>query len=100
MKKILVFILFFSFLFLFPQKIFAASNFSTDYNVTYTVKENAQTHVNLNVILTNLTDKYYASSYDIQAGFSDIENPQAFDEEGTILPEIIKNEKGSTKVLE
>lgn len=95
MRKLLVIVLIFSLFFLFPKSSHAASSFSTDYNVTYTVKDNAQTHVSLNVVLTNLTDKYYASSYDIQAGFSDIKNAKASDEAGSITPKITENDKGS-----
>ncbi len=92
---LIVFILFF----LFTAKTFAQSNFSTDYNVVYTVNNNASTHVNLNGSLKNLTDKYYASSYGIQVGFTDINNLTAKDSEGNIQPKIVKSSKGSTITL-
>lgn len=94
--RLLLIILFF----LFSFKIaFAESNFSTDYNVTYTVNEKANTNVNLNGTLTNLTDKYYASSYSIQVGFKDIKNLSASDSDGTIIPKITQSSKGSTITL-
>lgn len=92
---LIVFILFF----LFTAKTFAQSNFSTDYNVIYTVNNNASTHVNLNASLKNLTDKYYASSYSVQVGFTDIKNLSAKDSEGDIQPKIVKSSKGSTITL-
>jgi hypothetical protein len=96
MKKA-VYLLIVFILFIFSTaKTFAQSNFSTDYNVTYTVSNNASTHVNLNASLKNLTDKYYASSYSIQVGFTDIKNLTAYDSEGGIEPNIIKSSKGST----
>lgn len=91
MKKI-IFILFwtFSLLFLFQLPAYA-SNFSTDYNVSYDVRDNATTHVSLNVILTNTTPDYYASSYKIKVGFKDISNVNASDPDGSITPKISKN---------
>ncbi len=89
----LVFILFF----LFSQKeIFADSNFSTDYNVTYTVSNSANTHVVINASLTNLTDKYYASSYSIDVGFTDIKNLTSSDSEGAIAPKVTTSSKGTS----
>lgn len=96
MKKVLVAFLFFLLIFLSStQKIFADSNFATDYNVTYTVDNNAKTHVSINATLTNLTDNYYASSYSIEVGFTDIKNVVVYDSEGSITPKIIKDSKGS-----
>ncbi len=92
---LIVFILFL----LFSSKAFAQANFSTDYNVTYTVANSANTHVNLNASLKNLTDKYYASSYSIQVGFTDIKNLTAYDSEGNIVPKVTKSSKGSEIVL-
>jgi transglutaminase-like putative cysteine protease len=97
MRKVLTVIFLFLLVFLSStQKIFADSNFATDYNVTYTVDNNAKTHVSINATLTNLTDNYYASSYSIQVGFMDIKNVAAYDSQGPITPKIIKDSKGST----
>lgn len=96
MKKAVCLLTIFLLFFIFTAKTFAQSNFSTDYNVTYTVGINASTHVNLNASLKNLTDKYYASSYSIQVGFTDIKNLSAYDSDGKIEPKIIKTSKGST----
>jgi transglutaminase-like putative cysteine protease len=100
MRKVSVVILFFLLIFLSPfQKSFADSNFTTDYNVYYTVTSNATTHVSIAATLTNLTDNYYASSYSIQLGFTDIKNVTASDSDGQITPKIIKTSKGSTITL-
>lgn len=97
MKKVLfALLLFLSVVLVLPQKTLADSNFTTDYNVTYTVGSNAQTHVGINATLTNLTDGYYASSYSIQVGFVDIKNVVAYDSGGSINPKITKDTKGST----
>jgi len=97
MKKALFAFLFCLLAFLiFTPKIFADSNFSTDYNVTYTVDSNATTHVDINATLTNLTTNYYASAYSIELGFTDIKNLTASDSQGTISPKITKLANGNT----
>lgn len=99
MRKILSILIVFILFFVFSTKAFAESNFSTDYNVTYNVEKNATTHVTINASLKNLTDKYYASSYSIQVGFTDINNLKASDQEGPIEPKVTKTSKGSTIAL-
>jgi hypothetical protein len=94
MKKIIAFILGLILLFL-PFQSFAESNFTTDYNVIYNVMENALTHVTFNISLTNKTSQYYASSYNIQVGFKDIENVLIRDSGGKITPKISNNNDGS-----
>jgi transglutaminase-like putative cysteine protease len=97
MKKVLLAVLLFlSFALILPQKTHADSNFTTDYDTTYTINSNAQTRVSINATLTNLTDNYYASAYAIQVGFADIKNVVAYDSMGSINPKITKDAKGST----
>ncbi len=89
MKRFLYFLLaIFSFLILFTPKTLAASNFDTDYKVTYTVSTNAITRVDFSVTLTNKTAQYYASSYSIQIGFKNISNVNAYDPDGSIVPNL------------
>lgn len=90
-RILFVFILFL----IFVPKTFAQDNFTTDYNVTYNIQSSAQTYVNINVALTNLTPNYYASSYSIQVGFDDIRNLTAVDDGGKITPKIEKINRGS-----
>lgn len=93
MRKVILFL--FLFFFFSPTRIFADSNFTTDYNVTYTVLENALTHVTFDITLTNSTSQYYASSYSVQVGFKDIQNVLARDSGGRIIPQISKNNNGN-----
>ena len=92
-------IVFFLFFITSASRAFAISNFSTDYDVTYTVNEKANTKVDLNGTITNLTDKYYASSYSIQVGFKDIKNLSASDSDGVIIPKVTNSSKGTTITL-
>lgn len=91
-KLLLVFAIFF----LLPQKIYA-SNFSTDYKVIYSIQENSDANVNLNVVLTNLSQNFYASSYDVTVGFKDIRDLKA-SEENTIVSPIKNIQDGKTTI--
>ncbi len=95
MRRIILFVIFLFLFIFFTPKAFAENNFSTDYNVIYTVSQSSLTHVNINATLTNLTDKYYVSSYDIQVGFKDISNLIGFDSSGNINPKIVKKDNGT-----
>lgn len=92
-KLLLVFFLSLSLL-VQPAQIHAAPNFTTDYRVTYTVLENELTRAALTVTLTNTTTQYYASSYKMQLGFSEIANLTAADPEGQLKPHVTKTEDG------
>jgi len=89
-----IFYLLFSTFYSIPS--FASENFSTSYEVTYDVLPSSVTNVKFDVRLTNRTNQYYASSYKIELGFEDFRNVKAFDEDGTITPNITKHSKGST----
>jgi len=97
LKRVILFFVFFLLqIFLLPASSFASTNFSTDYNVTYTVKENATTRVHLNVNITNLSSQYFTPTYDIQAGFKNITNLSASDEEGLLNPTVTQNAEGTS----
>lgn len=83
-------------IFLIPSSVLAASdNFYTDYDVTYTVRDDATTHVNFDIKLTNKTSQYYASSYTLLLGFKNSENVKVKDEGGEITPNIATTNDGS-----
>jgi transglutaminase-like putative cysteine protease len=79
----------------FSHCALADDNFSTDYNVTYAINQDATTHVSINASLTNLTADYYASSYSVNLGFKDISNIKATDADGTITPIITTSNTGT-----
>jgi transglutaminase-like putative cysteine protease len=94
MKRIFGFISFFVLLLFFTSSAHGFNNFQTDYNVKYDILQNANTHVSMDVVLTNLTEQYYASQYKIIVGFSDITNLYASDSQGRIIPKVTKENKG------
>jgi transglutaminase-like putative cysteine protease len=73
---------------------YAADNFTTAYNVIYTVDEAGITHVLMKVGLTNTSSQYYASSYKINVGFDDITNIKVTDPNGEVKPKLEKTEEG------
>lgn len=77
-----------------PTKVDAATNFKTDYRVTYTIDESGIAHSVVNITLTNTTSQYYAPSYKMQLGFNEISNVSARDSKGPITPIVTKNDDG------
>jgi len=73
----------------------AAGNFSNEYNVSYTVAESGLTTVRQEVIITNLTSKFFVSKYSFTIGSEDIQKIKAWDPTGSLTPEIEK-ESGET----
>ncbi|MBU2632709.1 transglutaminase family protein [Patescibacteria group bacterium] len=95
MKKLFLIINFLIVFLFFTSSVFAAETFTTDYVVNYEIKDTVSTHVIVNVSLKNNTTQYYASSYKIQFGFSNINNLYASDAEGKLNPKINKLDKGT-----
>lgn len=94
-KLLKLFIALFCVIILIPQnKLMAAGNFITDYSIIYSVAESGITRANLNIILTNTSSDYYASSYKIHVGFDTINNIKASDPDGQIKPKTEKTEEG------
>src|SRR5581483_12180354 len=80
-----------------PKPALAQSDIQTDYNVTYTVNNDASTKAEFNVDLTNLSSKSFASSYKLVLGLSSIEDAVASDPLGPINP-IIKSTKNGKEI--
>lgn len=78
----------------FAQSEKASSDFSTEYNVTYIIREDGITDTQIDVVLTNKTSQFFASSYTLQVGFDDIQDVTAEDAGGQLAPKITKNEAG------
>lgn len=94
MRKLFVLIIIFVFFSFFTTQVHADTNFTASFTSIYTVKETGITHANFSVVLKNLTDRYYASSYTIQLGFAQIENVKAYDSDGVIIPTLKKTAAG------
>lgn len=82
-KKILVAILFLFLSLSFKLPVaFAASEFATSYDVSYVVGTDGITDVTEKITLKNLTPQYYASSFSLTIGSTQISNVTASDEGG------------------
>src|SRR5581483_4613017 len=78
-----------------PAHAFASQDFSTAYNVTYSVSDSGSTHSLMQISLTNNTSDYYASSYKIEVGFPHITNLHASDGGGSIVPTVTQSNEGN-----
>ncbi len=99
MKKLFSFLfgLFLFFRFVVPS--FAASNFATSFDVTYTVMPTGITHAVFNGSIQNTSDSFYPSSYTIKTGFQDVQHASASDSLGAITPTIKNSDNGSAITL-
>lgn len=75
----------------------AAAEFTTAYDVAYTVFENGQTEVVQNVTLTNNTNDLYVSDYTLTVGSGEVTNVKASDKKGPITPQVKKG-KNQTEI--
>jgi transglutaminase-like putative cysteine protease len=77
------------------SSVFAQStNFTTEYNVVYTVQDDGLTKADLNITLTNTTAEFYAESYQMKLGFSDIRDLVASDSSGRLKSDLKKGTDG------
>jgi len=96
LKKVILFLVFVVLqLFILPANSFASTNFSTDYNVSYTIGGDATTRVHLNVVIANLSSQYFTPTYNIQVGFKNIKNLNAADEDGPLTPTVTQKTGGA-----
>lgn len=92
-----VFSFFFSFLFFFVKDAWASNEFSSAYDLTFEIKNDAKTYVSQNIHLTNLTTNYYVSEYTLILGTDKIEQVEAFDGQGPLEIKVEKNSE-QTKI--
>ena len=92
MHRVLVVLLLvvFSFFNFLPNAHADSKNYKTSYNVQYDIEKSGATHATMRIGLTNQTSKYYATSYKLHIGFTDIKNIRAFDKGGSITPVLKK----------
>ncbi|MCL5010381.1 MAG: transglutaminase family protein [Patescibacteria group bacterium] len=76
------------------RSAFAYGNFQKTIKANYTVYKTGITHVSLNIALTNASSKFFALSYSINPGISDIENLSAESSKGTVNPSLINGKNG------
>ncbi len=96
MKKVLSFLICFLWLSL-VSPVFADNEFSTSYDITYSVGADAVTSVTQKVTLKNQTDNYYASNFILQIGSTDLTNISATD--GSNQLETKVEQKGTKTII-
>lgn len=94
-KKILLLLLF-SVAFIFSTPIVRAEGeFETSYNVTYSIETTGITTVTEKITLRNLTDRYYASSFNLSISSTELTEVVAFDDKGSLEVSQEKNDRNS-----
>lgn len=78
-------------LLIYPNHAMAAGEFATSYNITYDVGPSGDTQVEENIVLKNLTDRFYASSFALSIGATQISDVSASDSQGPIPVEVSRN---------
>ena len=97
MKRIYqIFGVFIFLFFLFPKLGFASGEFSTDFDVTYEVKESGITEVTNKITLTNVFSNMYATSYSIVLDSINPTNIKAYGLNSAYPTQIIKDGNKTT----
>ncbi len=90
LKKLVAFFATFLLFFIFTKGVYAAGEFATSYNVTYSVNEDGETKVREDITLRNLTDRFYASNFSLNLSAGDIKDVSAFDSSGSLKTTVRK----------
>ena len=103
-KKILVFIAFILYFYLFPAAILSAeeqpkeeASFATSYNVIYDIGLDGTATVTQKITLRNLTSQYYANQFKLTIGATEISDIKASDESGAM--EVTSEKQGSSTTI-
>lgn len=91
-KIIFTFFLILFFLFI-PKPAYAEGEFSSSYDVTYEVLDSGITKITEKVTLKNLTDRYFASSFNLTIAATEISQVSASDNQGALKTEVSKSGK-------
>lgn len=81
-----------------PHSVYAGSDFSSIYDISYAVSPSGKTIVTENISLINKTSGTYPKQYSITLDSSDVKNVIAYDPKG-IVPIEVKNQDGKTTLL-
>lgn len=80
-----------------PSQVLASSEFASFYDVSYEVDASGLTQVTEQITLKNLTDQYYASSFTLTIGATQISDVSATDSQGPLIVEM-SQEKTRTQI--
>ncbi len=97
MLKFLLSFLFLLFFFISPIKVNAAGEFSSSYDVLYSINQTGETVVSEKITLKNLTDRYFASNFSLTISASKLTDVTAFDDQGP-LNVAVQNVDKKTKI--
>ncbi len=84
--------------FTLPQANAADSNFDISVDSKYKISENGLTTISQTIHIKNKTEFYYTPTYTVSVGFSDIQNIEAYNADGTIAT-TLNDKKPSNKSI-
>ncbi|MBI3485723.1 transglutaminase domain-containing protein [Candidatus Daviesbacteria bacterium] len=90
LKKALIIACFLGFLLFTPQLVLAQDQFQTSYAVTYDISESGETLVSENISLKNLTDRFYASNFNLTTSSTKLVDVVASDNQGPLEVNLAK----------
>ncbi len=95
-RRIAIAVVFLIFIIL-PQKVFAASEFATSYDVLYDVSDSGITTVTEKITLKNLTSEYYANQFKLTIGSTKVSDIKASDPGGAL--EVAQEQKDTSTTI-
>ncbi|HUV46591.1 MAG TPA: transglutaminase-like domain-containing protein [Candidatus Bathyarchaeia archaeon] len=95
-KLTVVFILFLIISLQPKTQVYATQEFDTDYQINYTVNDDASVFAEQKITLTNKLPRVYATQYQITLGTVNIRNIKAWDDTGPLEPELITSSNTTT----
>lgn len=83
-KRIASVVVFLLVLIILPNRVFAAEEFATSYDILYDVDESGVTTVTEKITLKNLTSEYFAEQFKLTIGATDVSDVKAYDAGGAL----------------
>ncbi len=91
MRKVFLLFIFLILFFKAPSTAFADNEFASDYKVSYDIQTSGVSEVTENITLKNLTERYYASNFNLTIGATKISDVRAFDSQGNLESSLSKD---------
>jgi transglutaminase-like putative cysteine protease len=92
-KSRLRLLLIFLFIFFSSQPVWAQTEFSTSYNVRYTISADGLTSAKYSITLTNNLSNIYATEFALSIGSTQVKNIRAYDQSGPLTSNVNQGSK-------
>ncbi len=100
LRKILIVLLFcFALLIGFSSNALAQAEFSTDYQIKYSVYSNGTTHAKFDISLINKLSNVYAKEFALTIGSTDLSDIKVYDQKQDLEPNIVVGNKSTNIII-